>query len=49
MEGRSSTAMTNVPPSRRISTSRKKPVAYMARRASAMRRWSSWSPMFTGR
>ena len=37
IEGRSSTATTSVPPSRRNSTSRKKPVAYIARSASATR------------
>ena len=36
IDGRSSTATTSVPPSRRSSTSRKKPVPYSARSASSI-------------
>jgi hypothetical protein len=38
IDGRSATATTSVPPSRRSSTSRKKPVAYSARSDSSTRR-----------
>jgi hypothetical protein len=47
--GRSSTATTSTLPSRRSSTSRKNFVAYSDLTASATRRESSASPMFTGR
>jgi hypothetical protein len=49
IDGRSRTATISVPPSRRSSTSRKKPVPYRARSDSSMRRWSIRSPIFTGR
>ena len=49
MVGRSLTTTMSVLPSRRISTSRKKPVSYSARTASRMRCGDSVSPMLIGR
>ena len=49
IDGRSFTITSSVPPSRRSSTSLKKPVAYSERSDSSTRRWSIRSPMLTGR
>ncbi len=49
IDGRSRTAITSVLPSRRSSTSRKKPVAYSARSDSSTFWWVTRSPRLTGR